>query len=149
MLSEFKEFIARGNAIDLAVGLVLGTAFGAVVTSLVDQLIMPVVGLLVKGVDFTNLFVVLDQGTPAGPYATLEAAQAAGAVTLGYGLFVNTVIVFLIVGFAVFLVVRAINKLRRTDKAPAPDMTECPHCYTAIPIKATRCPACTSNLNQR
>lgn len=146
MLKEFKEFIARGNAIDLAVGLVLGTAFGAVVTSLVEQLIMPVVGVLVRGVDFTNLFVVLDEGTPAGPYATLEAAQAAGAVTLGYGLFVNTVVTFLIIGFAVFLVVRTINKLRRTDRAPAPDMTECRYCFTAIPIKATRCPACTSDL---
>ncbi len=129
MWKEFKEFAVKGNAIDLAVGLILGAAFGAIVTSLVEQVIMPVVGLAVGGVDFSDLFVVLKQGTTAGPYETLEAATTAGAVVLAWGAFLNTVITFLIVAFAVFILVKWINKLQKTvtrevaDEAAAPELT--------------------------
>jgi large conductance mechanosensitive channel len=148
MFKEFKEFILKGNVIDMAVGIVVGAAFGAIVSSLVADVIMPPIGLLLGKVDFSNLFVVLKEGAAAGPYASLAAAKQAGAVTLNLGVFINTIISFLIIAFAVFLVIRQINKMRAKAEAPAaaPTTKECPFCYSAIPIKATRCPACTSTL---
>lgn len=144
MWKEFKEFIMRGNVIDLAVGIIIGAAFGKIVTSLVNDIIMPPIGLLLGKVDFSNLFINLS----GQPYATLAEAKDAGAATINYGLFINNVIDFLIVAVAVFLVVRVVNRLRRKpEAAPAvPTTKECPYCFTAIPIKATRCPNCTSQL---
>jgi large conductance mechanosensitive channel len=148
MLEEFKKFIMRGNVLDLAVAVVIGAAFGAIVKSLVDDIVMPPIGLLLGRVDFANLFIVLKQGTPAGPYAALAAAQEAGAVTMNIGVFINTIINFVIVALAIFLIVRAANQLKRKEEAPppAPTTKECPYCATTIPIKATRCPHCTSEL---
>ena len=148
MFREFKKFIMRGNVLDLAVGVIIGGAFGAIVTSLVKDVIMPPIGLLLGRVDFANLFVVLKQGKAAGPYATLAAAQEAGAVTINYGLFVNTIISFVVIALAVFLIVRAANRLQRQPEAPpaAPTTKQCPYCATEIPIAATRCPHCTSQL---
>ena len=148
MLKEFKEFILRGNVMDMAVGIIIGSAFGAIVKSLVDDIIMPPIGLLLGGVDFANLFVLLKAGSPAGPYASLADAKAASAVTINYGMFVNVVITFVIVAFVVFLLVRGINRLKRKEEAPPPEPTtkECPYCLSAIPIKATRCAYCTSEL---
>ncbi|HWV39950.1 MAG TPA: large conductance mechanosensitive channel protein MscL [Vulgatibacter sp.] len=147
MLNDFKKFIRRGNVLDLAVAVVIGAAFGAVVKALVDDVIMPPLGLLVGKVDFSNLFVVLKQGSPPGPYATLAEAADAGAVTLRYGLFVNAVVAFLIISAAVFLVVRTVGKL---VPAPAPEQApaqkDCPYCATKIPAAAVRCPHCTSSL---
>jgi large conductance mechanosensitive channel len=134
--------------VDLAVGIIIGGAFGTIVKSLVDDVIMPPIGLALGGVDFTNLFLTLREGTAPGPYPTLEAAKAAGAVTVRYGAFLNNIVTFLIVAFAVFLLVRAINALKRKEAvAPStPDTKLCPHCATAIPIAAKRCPNCTSQL---
>jgi large conductance mechanosensitive channel len=147
MIKEFKEFALRGNAVDMAVGIIIGAAFGAIVGSLVADVLMPPIGLLLGKVDFANLFVVLKSGTVPGPFATIAAAKQAGAVTLNYGVFINTIISFLIVAFAVFLVIRQINKLKKKPEAPAAPMTkECPYCYSAVAIKATRCPFCTSTL---
>ncbi|OGD36654.1 MAG: mechanosensitive ion channel protein MscL [Candidatus Aminicenantes bacterium RBG_19FT_COMBO_58_17] len=148
MLKEFKEFAMRGNVVDMAVGIIIGAAFGAIVGSLVADVLMPPIGLLLGKVDFSNLFVVLKEGTVPGPFATIAAAKQAGAVTLNYGLFINTIISFLIVAFAVFLVIRQINKLKKKLEAPAaaPTTKECPYCYSAVAIKATRCPFCTSTL---
>jgi large conductance mechanosensitive channel len=148
MLKEFKEFAMRGNVVDMAVGIVIGAAFGTIVKSFVDDLLMPPIGLLLGGVDFSNLFAVVKEGAPAGPYASLVDAQAAGAVTINYGLFVNTVISFLIVAFAVFMVVKAMNAIKRQEEAPAAEPTTktCEFCQAEIPIKATRCPHCTSQL---
>jgi large conductance mechanosensitive channel len=144
MLKEFREFIAKGNAIDLAVGVVIGAAFGAIVKALVDGLIMPVVGLALGKVDFVNLFVVLGEGKTAGPYATLAAAQTAGASVLAYGSVINALVSFVIIAFVIFLVVKGVNVIR---KPPAPPATkDCPHCLTSVPAAATRCPACTSDL---
>ena len=149
MLKEFKEFAMRGNVIDMAVGIIIGAAFGTIVTSLVADILMPPVGLLLGNIDFGNLFIVLKEGAKvAGPYASLAAAKAAGAVTINYGFFINTVISFLIVAFAVFLLVRNINRLKRQEGAPpaVPTTKECPYCISTIPIKATRCSHCTSEL---
>ena len=150
MLKDFKAFIMRGNVVDMAVGIIIGAAFGAIVSSIVKDVIMPPVGLALGKVDFSNLAVVLKQGSTPGPYATLAAAQAAGAVTLNYGLFINTIINFLIIAFVVFFfIVRPIARMQVPKKAaePAtPTTKECPFCYTNIPIKATRCPNCTSPL---
>ena len=148
MLKEFKEFAMRGNVVDMAVGIIIGAAFGTIVKSLVSDIIMPPIGLLLGNVDFTNLFAVLREGSAAGPYASLANAQKAGAVTINYGMFVNTIISFLIVAFAVFLLIRQINTLRRAEEAPPPEPTtkDCPYCLSSIPIKATRCPHCTSEL---
>lgn len=148
MISEFKSFAMRGNVVDMAVGIVIGAAFGTIVKSFVDDLLMPPIGLLLGGVDFSNLFAVVKEGAPAGPYASLVDAQAAGAVTINYGLFVNTVISFLIVAFAVFMVVKAMNAIKRQEEAPAAEPTTktCEFCQAEIPIKATRCPHCTSQL---
>lgn len=147
MLKEFKEFAMRGNVLDLAVGIIIGGAFGVIVKSLVDDVIMPPVGLALGNVDFADLFLLLKAGPKAAPpYASLADAQAAGAVTVNYGVFINAVITFLIVAFAVFLLVRAANRLQ-PQEAPAPPSTkECPYCRMAIPVGATRCPQCTSEL---
>jgi len=148
MLDEFKKFAMRGNVIDMAVGIIIGAAFGTIVQSLVKDVITPPLGLLTGNVDFANLFVVLKEGSTEAPYATLQAAQEAGAVTINYGLFINTVISFTIVAFAVFLLIRYINKLQEpeTGPAPPPTMKKCPHCVSDISVKATRCPHCTSDL---
>ncbi len=147
MLKEFKTFARRGNVVDMAVGIIIGGAFGTIVKSLVDDVLMPPLGLLIGGVDFTNFFLVLKEGATHGPYASLGAAKAAGAVTINYGIFVNSVISFMIVAFAVFLLIRAINAMHLQEEAPAPASTkECPYCASAIPIKASRCPHCTSQL---
>lgn len=150
MFKEFKEFAMRGNVVDMAVGIIIGAAFGTIVKSLVSDVIMPPIGLLLGNVDFSNLFVVLKQGATAGPYASLAEAQAAGAVSINYGAFINTVISFVIVAFAVFLVIRGINKMKRKKEEPAAEPTTkaCPFCQSAIPIKATRCPFCTSQLKE-
>ena len=148
MLKEFKEFAMRGNVVDMAVGIIIGAAFGTIVKSLVADVIMPPIGLLLGNVDFSNLFIVLKEGATAGPFASLADAQKAGAVTLNYGLFVNTIISFLIVAFAVFLLVRSLNKLKRKEEAPPAEPTtkECPQCLSTIPIMAKRCAFCTSEL---
>jgi len=149
MLKEFKEFAMRGNVIDMAVGIVIGAAFGTIVKSLVSDIIMPPIGLLLGNVDFANLFAVLKQGeTLAGPYASLADAQAAGAVTINYGVFINTIISFIVIAFAIFMVIRNMNKLKKKEEAPPaiPTTKDCPYCLTSIPIKATRCPHCTSKL---
>jgi large conductance mechanosensitive channel len=150
MLKEFREFAMRGNVVDMAVGIIIGAAFGAIVKSLVDDVIMPPIGLLLGNVDFSDLFITLKQGAAAaGPYATLELAKKAGAVTLSYGAFFSTIISFVIVAFSVFMLVRGMNKLKRQQEAApaaAPTTKECPHCLSTIPIKATKCAHCTSNL---
>jgi large conductance mechanosensitive channel len=148
MFKEFKEFAMRGNVVDMAVGIIIGAAFGAIVSSLVADVIMPPIGLLLGKVDFSNLFVVLKSGATPGPYETVAAAKLAGAVTLNYGVFINTIISFLIIAFAVFLIIRSINRMKRKAEAPAaaPATKECPYCFSVIPIKATRCPSCTSPL---
>lgn len=148
MLNEFKKFAVRGNVVDMAVGIIIGSAFGTIVKSLVSDVMMPPIGLLMGGVDFADLFIILKEGTTVGPYATLAAAQAAGAVTISYGVFVNSVISFLIVAIAVFLLIKGINTLQREKEMPKAEPTtkDCPKCFTAIPIKATRCPNCTSDL---
>jgi large conductance mechanosensitive channel len=146
MLKEFKAFAMRGNVLDLAVGIIIGGAFGTIVKSLVDDVIMPPIGLALGNVDFTNLFVLLKEGAKApAPYSTLAEAQAAGAVTVNYGLFVNSIITFLIIAFAVFLIVRAANRMKPPEAA-SPSTKDCPYCRMAIPVGATRCPECTSEL---
>ena len=150
MLKEFKEFALRGNVVDMAVGIIIGAAFGTIVNSLVSDILMPPIGILFGNVDFASFFVVLKEGKIPGPYLSPSAAKAAGAVTINYGLFVNTVVSFLIVAFAVFFVVRNINNLRRQEEAqPAAATTrECPYCLSVIPIKAVRCAHCTSELKE-
>ena len=149
MMEEFKKFAMRGNVVDMAVGIIIGGAFGTIVKSLVDDVIMPPIGLLLGGVDFSDLFITLKEGATAGPYATILAAKEAGAVTLNAGLFVNSVISFTIVAFAVFMLIKGMNSLQKKEEAPPAEPTEkeCPHCFTQIPIKATRCPHCTSELS--
>ena len=148
MMKEFKDFAVKGNVVDMAVGIIIGAAFGTIVKSLVSDIIMPPIGLLLGNVDFTNLFIVLKEGATAGPFLTLADANAAGAVTLNYGMFINTIISFLIVSFAIFILIRNINKLKRQQEAPpaVPTTKTCTFCYTDVPIKATRCPHCTSEL---
>jgi large conductance mechanosensitive channel len=149
MIKEFREFAVKGNVVDMAVGIIIGGAFGTIVKSLVDDVIMPPVGLAIGGVDFSDLFVVLRDGAAApGPYATVEAAKEAGAVAVSYGLFLNSVISFLIVALAVFFLVKAVNSLKRAEPAAAPNTKECPSCATVIPLKAVRCPHCTSQLER-
>jgi len=149
MLQDFKAFIMRGNVIDMAMGIIIGMAFGTVVRSLVTDVIMPPIGLALGNVDFANLFVILKQGLTPGPYASLADAQAAGAVTINYGVFINTIVYLLIVAAIVFfLVVRPVARMQARKKAeePAPTTKECPYCFTSIPMNATRCPNCTSEL---
>ena len=141
----------RGNVVDMAVGIIIGASFGGIIKSLVDDVIMPPIGLLLGDVDFSNLFVVLKEGaTVAGPYISVEAAKKAGAVTMNYGLFINAIISFMIVAFAVFMLIRSMNRLRKEEgptPVAEPTSKDCPRCCSAIPIKATRCPHCTSDLS--
>ena len=148
MLKEFKEFAMKGNVLDMAVGIVIGAAFGLIIASLVADVIMPPIGLLLGSVDFANIFSVLKEGKVAGPYATPAAAKAAGAVTINWGIFINTIINFLIVAFAIFLLVKGVNKARMEKEVPVAEPTtkECPYCLSVIPLKATRCPHCTSQV---
>jgi large conductance mechanosensitive channel len=152
MLTEFREFAVKGNVIDLAVAVVMGGAFGAIVNSIVNDIIMPPIGLLLGGVDFNNLFLMIKEGDPAGPYAALANAQEAGAVTINYGLFLSALITFLIIALVMFLLVKSIGNFKKAMKKdeaqiPAePIIKDCPFCCTEIPINATRCPHCTSQL---
>jgi large conductance mechanosensitive channel len=150
MLQDLKTFIMRGNVIDMAVGIIIGMAFGAVVSSLVNDVIMPPIGLALGDVDFANLFVILKEGLTPGPYASLADAQAAGAVTINYGVFINTVVYLLIIAAVVFfLIVRPVARMQARKKAEEPAAAttkECPYCFTSIPIQASRCPNCTSEL---
>ena len=146
MIEEFIKFIMRGNVVDMAVGIIIGGAFGTIVKSLVADILMPPIGLLLGGVDFSNLFITLKTGTTAGPYASLAAAQEAGAVVISYGIFMNGIISFLIVAFAVFLLIRGINKLQEEEPPEDPTTKECSFCMSTIPINAVRCPNCTSEL---
>jgi large conductance mechanosensitive channel len=149
MFKEFKAFALRGSVVDMAVGIIVGAAFGTIVSSLVEDILMPPIGLLLGGVDFSNLFAVIKAGAETGPYATLGGAQAAGAVTINYGLFINAIVSFLIVAAAIFLVIRAVNRLMHPQGAAAEEATtrECPYCKSSIPLAATRCPQCTSQLD--
>jgi len=142
MFKEFKEFVMRGNVLDLAVAVIIGAAFGRIVTSLVNDIVMPPIGQVLGNVDFSNLFIDLS----GGHYATLDAAKKAKAATINYGVFLNTVIDFLIVAFCIFLMVRVANKLKRQPAPAAPNTKDCQFCFTAIPMPATRCPHCTSQL---
>lgn len=150
MLKDFQAFVMRGNVVDMAVGIVIGAAFGAIVKSLVDDVIMPPIGLALGNVDFSNLFVVLKGGTKvAPPYSTIAQAHAAGAVTLNYGMFINTIITFIIIAIAMFIVIRVMMNAQNRFHKPvtaAPTTKDCPHCFSTINIKATRCPNCTSDL---
>lgn len=148
MLKEFKEFAMRGNVVDMAVGIIIGAAFGAIVKSLVSDIIMPPIGMILGNVDFANLFLILKDGSAAGPYLSLADAQKVGAVTINYGLFINAIISFIIVAFAVFVLIRNINRLRKEEPAAEPDTKDCPFCLSAIPLKATRCPHCTSEVQR-
>lgn len=149
MFKEFKEFAMRGNVIDMAIGIIIGGAFGPIVGSMVSDILMPPIGMALGNVDFSNLFVLIKEGSKAAaPYASLAAAKEAGAVTINYGLFINSVISFVIVAFCVFLLVRTMNRLKREEEAPPAEPTskECPFCCSSIPIKASRCPQCTSEV---
>ncbi len=143
---DFKAFAMRGNVVDMAVGIIIGGAFGTIVKSLVDDVLMPPIGLLLGNVDFSNLFLTVKEGAMAGPYATVAAAKEAGAVTVNYGLFINSVVSFLIVALAVFFVIRAMVRMQEPAPAAAPTTKTCQYCQTSIPIKAVRCPHCTSEL---
>ena len=149
MRQDFKAFITRGNVIDMAVGIIVGVAFGAVISSLVKDVISPPIGLALGNVDFNNLFVILKEGLTPGPYLSLADARAAGAVTINYGVFINAIVNLLIIAAAVFfLIIRPVVRMqaRKKVEAPAPTTKECPYCFTGIPIKASRCPNCTSEL---
>lgn len=146
MLTEFKQFAAKGNVVDMAVGIILGAAFTAIVKSFVDDIMMPPLGMLMGNIDFSNYYFLLRDGTPEAPYDTLDAAKSAGAVVIAYGRMVNTAISFLITAFALFLLVRWVNRLRAPDTPPAPSTKPCPYCTLVIHEKATRCPNCTSEV---
>jgi large conductance mechanosensitive channel len=145
MWKELRDFIARGNVFDLAVGIVIGAAFTAVVNSFVKDLLMPIIGFILGGADFTNYFIVL-KGPAGATFATLAAAQDAGAVTINWGLFLNGLINFLIVALVLFFLIKGVNKLYKQPVPPPPDTKECPYCLSKVPTKATRCPQCTSEL---
>ncbi len=147
MMQEFKDFAVKGNVVDMAVGIIIGGAFGTIAKTLVSEVIMPPIGLLLGGIDFSSLFVTLKDGATAGPYATLDAAKEAGAVTMNLGVFINAVISFLIVAFVVFLLIKQINKLKKEEPAPDPTTKACDFCKSDIAIEATRCPNCTSELS--
>jgi large conductance mechanosensitive channel len=148
MMKEFKAFAMRGNVIDMAVGIIIGAAFGTIVKSLVDDVIMPPIGLLLGNVDFSNLFAVLKEGAQAGPFATLADAHTAGAVTLNYGAFINTIVSFVIVAFAIFILIHNLNKLKKQEAPAVPTTKDCPYCFSKIAPSATRCPQCTSQLQE-
>lgn len=141
MLKEFKEFSIRGNLLDMAVGIILGVAFGSIISSLVNDIIMPPIGLALGGIDFANLFITLR----GGPFTSVAAAKAAGAPTINYGIFINTIINFLIIAFVIFLLIRQVNRMQRKPEA-TPTTKPCPYCLSTIPLKAVRCPNCTSDL---
>jgi large conductance mechanosensitive channel len=142
MYKEFKEFVMRGNVVDLAIGVVIGAAFGKIVTSFVEDILMPPIGLALGNVDFSNLFINLS----GKDYPSIAAAKAAGAATLNYGIFINNIINFLIIAFVIFLLIRQINRMQRPEPAAAPATKDCPYCLSAVPIKATKCAHCTSEL---
>lgn len=144
MIKEFKEFIAKGNVMDMAVGVIMGGAFGKIVSSLVNDLLMPLIGLLLGGIDFTNLFIALDGGN----YASLAAAEEAGAALFKYGAFIQNIIDFLIIAFCIFLMVKAFNKTKKEEPAPAPTTKACPYCKSEIAIDAVKCPHCTADLSK-
>ena len=148
MFKEFREFAMRGNVVDMAVGIIIGGAFGTIVMSLVTDILMPPIGLVLGGVDFTDLFLTLKEGVSPGPYATLANAQEAGAVTVAYGLFLNSVVSFLIIALSVFFVIKGVNAMKRREEEPPQEPTtkDCPYCFSSVSIKATRCPFCTSEL---
>ena len=148
MLKEFKEFAMRGNVMDMAIGIIIGAAFSPIIGSLVGDVIMPPIGMLLGNVDFSNLFMCLQDGASAGPYASLAAAKTAGAVTINYGTFINTIINFMIVAFAIFMMIRVMNKMKREQPAPAaaPTTKDCPACLMSVPLKATKCGHCTSEM---
>ena len=148
MFKEFTDFLKRGNLVDMAIGIAVGTAFATIAKSLVDDIVMPPIGLLLGNVEFHNLFVLLRHGDPVGPYLTLAAAQEAGAVTIAYGNFINNVLAFVVIAAVFFMIVRSLNRLRSAEPGtPAsPETKTCPFCITTIPLKATRCPLCTSTL---
>ncbi len=150
VFKEFRDFAMRGNVVDMAVGIIIGAAFGTIVNSLVKDVIMPPIGLALGNVDFANLFFVLRSGMPPGPYASLAEASKAGAVSINYGMFINTIISFVIVAFAVFMLIRTVNRLKAQIEKPAaaaaPTTRACPYCLSAIPIKATKCAFCTAEL---
>ena len=149
MLKEFNDFALRGNVMDMAVGIIIGAAFTSIVNSLVNDMIMPPLGYLMGGVDFSNLYLTIEHGSPIGPYPSLADAQAAGAVTVNYGLFINAIISFLLVALAMFLLIRSINRLQAeepVEKPAGPETKDCPFCFSSIAIEATRCPQCTSQL---
>ncbi len=148
MIKEFKEFAMRGSVVDMAVGIVIGAAFGLIVNSFVNDVLMPPIGLLLGNVDFSNIFAVLKEGKVPAPYPSVAAAKAAGAVTVNVGVFINTVINFLILAFVIFLMIRGINRLKTPVPAPGPTTKNCDFCYTAIPVQAVRCPNCTSELKK-
>jgi large conductance mechanosensitive channel len=151
MLKEFKKFALRGNVIDMAVGIIIGAAFSTIVNSLVNDILMPPFGWLLGGVDFENFYLTIEAGTPAGPYTSLADAQAAGAVTVNYGTFINSLITFLLVALAMFFLIRAINRLqhgKETEKELEPTTKDCPYCLSEIPLQASRCPHCTSQLSE-
>jgi large conductance mechanosensitive channel len=151
MLKEFRKFALRGNVIDMAVGIIIGAAFSTIVNSLVNDILMPPFGWLLGGVDFENFYLTIEQGAPAGPYASLADAQAAGAVTVNYGIFINSVISFLIVALAMFFLIRAINQLQHgkdSQEVSEPTTKDCPFCLSKIPLQASRCPYCTSQLER-
>jgi len=143
MLKEFREFVMRGNVVDLAIAVIIGAAFGKIITSFVEDVLMPPIGLALGNVDFANLFINLS----GKDYVSVAAAKAAGAATLNYGIFLNHIINFLIIAFVIFLLIKQINRMQKPAAAPAPTTKECPHCFSNIAPKATRCPQCTSNLN--
>lgn len=149
MWKDFKEFAIKGNVIDMAVGIIIGAAFTSVVQSLVKDVLMPALGILMSNIDFANAYILLKEGTTSAPYANLQAADEAGAVVIKYGLFINATISFLLVAFAVFMLVKYINKLKRPEEKPQPEIPkvkECPYCYSEIPLKAIKCPNCISVL---
>jgi len=150
MFKEFKKFAMRGSVVDMAVGIIIGAAFGTIVKSFVADVLMPPIGMLLGNVDFSSLFIVLKAGSIGGPYATLAAAKDVGAVTLNYGAFINTIISFLIVAFSVFFVIRGLNRLEKKEEVlpVEPTTKECPFCLSTISIKATRCPSCTSEIKE-
>ena len=150
MWREFKEFALRGNVVDMAVGIIIGAAFGTIIKSLINDVIMPPVGLVLGGADSANFFLLLRPGTPGAPYASLSDAQAAGAVTINYGVFLNSVISFLVVVVVIFFLIRLMNRLRRDERQATTELTtrDCPFCLSAIPIKATRCGYCTSEVGE-
>ena len=147
-LQEFKAFALKGNVIDLAIAFIMGGAFSTIVKSIVNDIIMPPVGLLLGGVDFSNLFITLKAGDPAGPYILLTKAQEAGAVTINYGVFLSTIITFTIISLVMFLIIKSMNSMQKEETAAAPTTKECPFCFSSISIKATRCPNCTSKLEE-